>query len=396
NEIQKILARIWHEVLGVEKEVIGIDTNFFELGGHSLNATVMAAKIHKNLKVKLPLVEVFKTPFIRDLARIITGMTAGSYESIEPIEKKEYYLASSAQKRLYFLQQMDLQNTVYNMPEVIPLTGEIDIAKLEETFKKLIKRHESLRTSFKMIGDEPRQRIHHEVEFEFIKTPEYPFVRPFDLSQPPLLRVGLKKTGNKNHLLLVDMHHIIADGVSQDILAKDFASLYANDPLPPLRLRYKDICQWQNSEREKQNLEQQEAYWLKVFDGEIPVLDIPTDYTRPKIQDFEGNTLHFEISRQCTHRLKSMVLEENVTAYMVLLSVYNILLSRLSGQEDIVVGTAVAGRRHPDLEKIIGMFVNTLPLRNYPNSAMTFNEFLADVKKRTLEAFENQVYPFEE
>ncbi|UCH92906.1 MAG: amino acid adenylation domain-containing protein, partial [Candidatus Aminicenantes bacterium] len=419
DTIELELVKIWSEVLGRNashasqlRTSPGIDHNFFELGGHSLNATIMVAKIHKALDVKVPLGEVFIRPTIRELGEYIKNTITDRYTSIEPVEKKEYYILSPAQKRLYILQQLDQSGTVYNMPEVIPLPGEPDIVKLEETFKKLIRRHESLRTSFHMVSEQPVQKIHHHVEFKiesYLATedtentegePAAPiisnFIRPFDLTRAPLLRIGLLETPGQQHLLLVDMHHIISDGISHGILMGDFTALYQGERLPRLRIQYKDFSQWLNHPRQKEKLKKQEAYWLSQFEGEIPVLDLPTDFPRPAIQSFAGHTLNFHLDQVQTGALKTTAFENGASLFMVLSTLIHILLAKLSSQEDIVIGTPVAGRRHAELDNIMGMFVNTLALRNYPINEKSFIEFLTDVKARTLEAFENQEYPFEE
>ncbi|MCP4155854.1 MAG: AMP-binding protein, partial [bacterium] len=312
----------------------------------------------------------------------------------------------------------------------IPMEGEPDLEKLEKTIIRLIRRHESLQTSFHIINDEPVQVIHNSVKFniDYFETDAEPtssknlhtnrnvdngliqksiseiqhsFNRSFDLSQAPLLRVALIKHGEtgetgSRYLLLVDMHHIISDGISHEIVQHDFNALYMGNQLPPLRIQYKDYSQWQHSKTEKQKLKQQEAYWLKQFDDEIPLLDLPLDYTRPALQDFEGNSITFGISPAETDALKKIVSKVGATSFMLLLSTFYLLLSRLTRQDDIIVGTPVAGRRHADLEKIIGMFVNTLVLRNYPSEDKTVMEFLKAVKARTLAALENQDYPFED
>ena len=400
NEVETKLVEIWSEILDLKKEFIGIDTNFFQLGGHSLRATVMTAKIHKAFHAKVPLVEIFKTPTIRQLARCINRSRKSRYASIEFVEKREYYPVSSAQKRLYVLQQLDLAGTAYNMPEVIPITEKPDKQKLHETFLKLIKRHESPRTSFHLVEEEPVQRVHEDVEFniEYHNSTEMPiisnFIRPFDLSRAPLLRVAMIGMKDGMLLLIVDMHHIISDGVSHEILVKDFTALYNGEVLPPLRIQYKDFSQWQN--RDKANLESQEVYWNKQFEGEIPVLALPNDFPRPPMQSFEGSIVSFEIESHQVKSLKEIARQEGATLYMVLFGLYNILLCKLSGQEDIVVGTPVAGRRHYDLQQIIGVFVNSLPLRSFPRGEKPVKEFLTEVKQDTLEAFENQEYPYED
>ncbi len=398
NMTEAQLVRLWADVLNIPNDVISIDSIFFQLGGHSLSATVLASKIHKEMNIIVPLAELFKTPTIRGLAEYIKGTAENIFESLMPVEDKKYYVLSFAQQRMYILQQIELNSTAYNMPEIIPLPEEVDIGKLEVSFKKLIKRHDGLRTSFHMINDQPQQKVHQEVDFKIEKIEEsqvHQFIRVFDLSKAPLLRVAELKTLEGRKYLLVDMHHIISDGVSSQVMREDFIAFYEGIELSPLRIQYKDFAQWQNSPKEVERLHQQMLFWVKEFAGEIPVLEIPTDYPRPISQSFEGNNINFEISVEETRALNTVALQGGATLFMILMAALNILLAKLSGQEEIIIGTPIAGRRHSDLEKIIGMFVNTLVLRNYPTAQRTFNDFLHDVRERVLKVFENQEYPFE-
>jgi len=417
NAVEEKLAEIWSNVLKLDKEIIGIDDNFFDLGGHSLRATVLISRIHKELNVKLSLAEMFKFSTIRGLSDYIKGAVKNKFISLEAVEKKEYYPLSSSQKRLYLLQRKVPTSTAYHMAEIMAVEGEADKDKLEATFRKLIQRHESLRTSVQIVGGLPVQRIHlpHDVDFtidyyeagqeaEIIKQN---FVRPFDLSRAPLLRVALVYTppsrpfspeasSREKYILMVDMHHIVSDGVSHTILINDFTALYAGEQRPPLRLHYKDFSQWQNTISAAGEMKKQEAFWLKTFAGEIPSLSIPTDYPRPAVQRFEADSVSFVINSKKSAWLKAFARKEEATIFMVLLALYNVLLSKLSGQEDIVVGTGAAARPHADLEKVIGMFVNTLALRNYPAGEKTFKTFAKEVRERTLQAFDNQDYLFED
>ncbi|MCU0287155.1 MAG: amino acid adenylation domain-containing protein, partial [Acidobacteria bacterium] len=412
NKIEKKLVELWAELLGRDalhvsqlQTSIGIDDNFFQLGGHSLKATILVSKIHKEFNVKVPLVEIFKLPRIRELAVYIKGKKKESYNSIEPGEEKEYYALSPAQKRLYILQQMSTDNTNYNMPHIIPLKHDINKEKLESIFKALIARHESLRTSFEIVNEKPVQKIHKEIAFsircEYASTAEVEhiianFDKPFDLSKAPLLRVALLTVASTRQILLIDMHHIITDGISRSILEKEFMALYSGKELPPLRLQYKDYSEWQNNQQQRLLIKEQEKYWLEMFAEEIPVFNLPADFSRPKMQSFEGGQVRFLLTVKESLKLKELAKQTGVTLYMCILSVFTILLSRLSGQEDIVVGTPIAARRHADLEKIIGMFVNTLAMRNSPCGEKNYSEFLLELKERTLKAFENQEYQFEE
>ncbi|MCP4152922.1 MAG: AMP-binding protein, partial [bacterium] len=438
SEAEKKLAAIWAQQLGIDVSKIAIDSDYFAIGGHSLRATVMAAKVHKELKVKIPLAEVFKAPTIRAMAHYISTAARESFVSIPRAPEQDYYPAAAPQKRLYILQQLDRTSTAYNLYEIVGLKEKPDPDRFTEIFTALIDRHESLRTSFHMEGGAPVQKVQNNVEFrmetyetgtgrasdesqqgvsaaagsgsiEELVKPFEPgeepaemegiireFVRPFDLSEAPLLRAALVDMGSAGYVMMVDMHHIISDGVSHDILVRDFASLYAKKALPPLNLNYRDYSLWQNSKEQQEDIHSQESFWTGAMAGELPVLKLPADYPRPRVQSFEGSSVCFLLTEHETRVLKNMAEESGGTLYMSLLAVLNVLLAKLGGTDDIIVGTPVAARRHADLQQIIGMFVNTLVLRNRPSGSKTFNGFLEEVKSHTLSAYENQEYPFEE
>jgi amino acid adenylation domain-containing protein len=413
NRIETKLIEIWSQVLGISKQSMGIDANFFQLGGHSLNAAVMLASIHKELDAKIPIAEIFKKPTIKELSQFIQEIVTNQYAPIAPTERKDYYPLSSSQKRLYILHQVDSLSTRFNMSSVLRLEGNINRNRLEDTFKKLIRRHESFRTSFEMKDDEPCQRVHPGVKF----TIEYfdltagsrdhnredgakeileRFLRPFVLAEPPLLRVGLIKVAPARFIMMVEMHHIISDGTSEEILEREFGMLAAGNQFPPLKLQYKDFSEWQNRLFRSGEIEKQKEYWLHRFQGNIPTLDMPLDYPRPPVYTARGRSISFEMDRELTWKVNDMVLETGATLYMVLLSAYNILLAKYTGQEDIIVGSPIAGRRSADVQNIIGIFVNMLAMRNQPGAEKTFRGFLAEVKANALEAYENQDYPFED
>jgi tyrocidine synthetase-3 len=401
NEVEETLVKIWCEVLGVEK--IGINDNFFDLGGHSLKATVLVSKIHKELNVEVPLKELFKTPTIKELSEFINTAEENLYGSIKNVEERAWYEASSAQKRMYMLQQFDKKSVAYNMPAVYELEGKIDKERIENTFKKLVERHEGLRTYFETIEDEIVQKINNSYEFKLIfrKDDENleniisSFIKPFELERGPLFRVELIEN-NENTYLLIDMHHIMSDGVSMSILIKEFAAIYNGEELDPLRIQYKDFAEWQNKFLKSDEMKKQEEYWVSRFSDELPVLNLPYDYERPLVQSFEGDNISFSIDEETTEGLRRIAKETGSTMNMVLLSAFNILLSKYSGQEDIIIGMPIAGRPHADLQNIMGMFVNTLAIRNNPRGEKTYLEFLKEVKENSLKAYENQSYQFEE
>ncbi|MCP4218963.1 MAG: amino acid adenylation domain-containing protein, partial [bacterium] len=406
DAVEEKVTEIWSEILGIEKHTISVNGNFFQMGGHSLKATIMINKIHKAFDVKIPLGEVFKNPTIHGVSQYITKTGKEEFQSIEPVEKKEYYPVSSPQKRLYILQQMETGNIGYNMPLRLEPAEKTDPGKLTATFRQLLQRHESLRTSFHIVNDQPVQKVHDTADFDIdcLQSTEKEaearvsqFTRPFDLSKSPLLRVCLLEIESSHRqVLLIDMHHIITDGASHGILKNDFAALYACEQLPPLRLQYKDFSEWRNRDENRESAAKQEQYWLNRFSDELPVLELPTDYSRPMLQSFEGASVSFVLPAKGTAALMNIARESGATLFMMLLALFNILLSKLSGLEDIIVGTPIAGRRHADLQEIIGMFVNTLALRNSPAGDKTFRRFLSELKESVLQAFENQEYQLED
>ena len=318
---------------------------------------------------------------------------------------KEYYPLSSAQKRLHFLYSLNPASLSYNLPYTAILNGSLHKERLERAFSYLIMRHESFRTAFVEVDDEVMQRIEETVDFrvEWLEKGDQEtedllngFIRPFDISSAPLLRVGLLKLSPGHQLLLVDMHHIIADGVSSDILIKDFLSLYRGETLASLPLQYKDYAEWQQSSREQERITAQKTFWLGEFSEDVTPLELPFDYSRPAVKSEQGDCVNFSFSATQTAALRNLASGEGASMFMVLLALYNVLLSKLSNQEDIVIGIPTAGRQHADLEGIIGMFVNTLPLRNYPKGSMSFKELLAAVKVKTLSALQNQEYQYED
>jgi len=320
---------------------------------------------------------------------------------IEPAEEKEYYSLSAFQKRMYILNLF----VQYSLPLAYQLEGNPDRNRFQEVFQELIKRHESFRTSIEMRGGEPVQEIHdyQDVEFkleyyeansgeELIKH----FFRPFALTQPSLMRVRLIKLSETRYLFLVNIHHLIADGFSWGILTRELIRLYKGEELPGLKIRYRDFSQWQNQWLKGKEYKKQEDYWLKQFPGEPPVLNLQTDYPRPSRQNFKGRSSCFEIVGKTFQALKALAAMENASFFMVLLTILNTLLYRYTPhqQEDIVIGTIIAGRELGELQNVIGLFINTLALRNTPAKNKTIQEFLKEVKHNTLKAYENQLYPF--
>ncbi len=401
NDIEEKLFKIWQEVLGSDD--FGVTDDFFEVGGHSLKATRLVNYIIKEMDVEFSLIEVFENPTIAELGAKITHREKSISSSIKPVEKRDYYPLSSAQKRLFVINQLEEESTNYNIPLMFIIEGDLDQERLNNTIKKLIQRHEALRTDIISIDGEPFQRIEDDLDLKvsYIQANEdeleyivNKFIRPFDLSQAPLFRVEVVTFEDK-YLFMMDMHHIISDGTSMNILFDDFLNIYQGKELASLRIQYKDFAVWQNERLQSEKMKIMEEFWLKTFSDQISVLNLPIDYQRPVRQTFDGDYVSFKISKGLTTQLNELAIEKGATLFMVLLAGYNVLLSQYSGQEDIVVGTPNAGRIHADLDKILGIFLNTLALRNRPHGDKIFVHFLEEVKMNALQAYENQEYQFE-
>ena len=407
NEIEEKLAVIWQEVLAVER--VGIHDNFIELGGHSLLLISIISRIHQELNVELQFGDVFENPTIKEVAQLVMTSTPSFYTAIRPVEEKEYYPATSDQKRLFILNQFEGISTTYNLPGVWKMEGDMNPSHFEKMLQILVDRHDAYRTSFKMVDNELVQVIHKKVDFSLqyidaenqenksentIKEISRTFIQPFNLNIPPLLRIAMVKLSANEHVLLFDSHHIITDGVSSNICVQDFYRLYLGVELPRIKLRYRDYAEWQNSLENTGQLKKQEEYWLNMFNGKIPVLDLPGDYPRPAVQSFEGDMVAFRLNNEVSEQLNRLVKETGTTLFMVLLAMFYVLMHKYTGQEDIVIGTILAGRNNTELENIIGLLVKTLALRNCPAPNKSFDLFLQEVKRNTLQTFENQMYPF--
>lgn len=401
------IAAIWSDVLGVRQ--VGVDDHFFELGGDSILALFVTNRLNESFHIRWDPSAIFRFPTIREIAAALE--TEGKADDAlffpepQPAEERTRYPLSSAQKRLYILQQFEPASTAYHLPQALLFEGSLDAERLTSAFQALLDRHEIFRASFDLDGDEPFQSFADRVELsmETVETaesdvPEYihRFIRPFDLSKAPLIRLLLLRISEQRHVLLVDKHHLISDGTSMGILIKEFMQLYHGQSLSAPALQYKDYAVWQNELARSPYMEAQRDYWLNTFRGEVPVLQLPTDFSRPAIKSMEGKTFEVALDERTASRLKQLSREKETTLFMVLLSAYNVLLHRYSGQEDIVVGSPISGRPHHNLESMVGMFVNTLALRNFPAKEKSFQDFMNEVKQNAILAYRHQDYPFED
>ncbi|WP_173696105.1 non-ribosomal peptide synthetase [Clostridium beijerinckii] len=405
NDLEEKLTKLWSDVLDVNK--LGIDDNFFELGGHSLKAAMLISRIDNDLNVQIPLGELFKNPTIRHLANYIQNKNVHEYKAISKANKREYYPIPSPLKTILKYEHETGSKGIYNKTEILIVQGDLDKDRLEKAIRALIKRHEILRTAFEIIDGEPIQKVYEydDVVFKIDNIKETQgklddivadYVKPFDLSKPPLIRVGLMELEQQKYALLFDMHQAITDGTSTNILIKEIKDLYEGKDLSPETIQYKDYSIWYSEFHKSDEVQKKREFWLDLFSGKIPLLDFPTDYERHGIEDYRAERIVFKLNKELTHSLNKLAYEYNATLYMVLLSAYYIMLNHNTKQEDIVVGTPIAARPHIDLQNMMGLFANNITMRNYPRKDMTFLEFLKEVKTNALKAFENQEYEFEQ
>ncbi|MEH2130686.1 MAG: amino acid adenylation domain-containing protein [Nostoc sp.] len=335
-----------------------------------------------------------------------------------PVSRAQPLPLSFAQQRLWFLDQLEGKNCVYNVPFFWQINGFINIAALEQAIKEIVQRHEVLRTSFSAIDESPIQVIHTHPQLtmqmldwrqlteqnQLIKATQLAteeLQQPFDLSNPPLLRVKLLQLSDQSYLLLIVIHHILCDGWSMDIFRRELFSLYKafctgeSSPLTELPLQYADFAYWQRQWLQGKVLETQLNYWQEQLATVPPLLELPTDKTRPSVQSFRGRSEFLELNQDLTQKLKRLSQESGTTLFMTMLAVFTLLLSRYSGQEDIIVGSAIANRNRRETEALIGFFVNILALRTNLQGNPTFLELLERVKEVTLDAYDHQDLPFE-
>ncbi|HEX8472817.1 MAG TPA: non-ribosomal peptide synthase/polyketide synthase [Pyrinomonadaceae bacterium] len=417
---EEIMCNIWMDVLNISEA--SITDNFFEIGGHSLLATQVISRIREAFRCELPLRSLFEEPTIAELSRQVEslrGLGAGAaLPPIVPAERGQLLPLSFAQQRLWFLYQLGVGVAFSNMPGIFRLEGALDIAALEQSFDEIVRRHEALRATFNEVDGTPVHVItpHAHVELPVIDLREFDVSerearlvqlvseevsKPIDLGVGPVWRATLVRLRDDEHVLLFTMHHIVSDGWSFGVFQREISALYdayskrLATPLAELPIQCVDYTFWQHEWLRGGLLESQLAYWKKQLHNTPPVLPLPTDYPRPAVQSFRGAVARFQIDAELTARLKVVSQRRGATLFMTLLAAFNVLLHRYTGEQDISIGTPVAGRNHIDLEQLIGLFLNTLVIRADLSGDPSFDELLGRVRDVSLEAFAHQDVPFE-
>ncbi len=400
NETEEKLSAIWQQVL--QHPHFGVTNNFFEVGGSSLKGAQVLSMVHQEFNVNLDYTALFEKQTIREMADAISTASISPFEAIQKVAAAESYDLSPAQKRLYYFWELDKGSVAYNIPLALKVTGKLDREQLEPAFGILVNKHESLRTKFILDKGEPALVIgtgnNIQIKAAVIAEEQLDaqlqqLVQPFDLSGTALFRAAILEVQGSGTVLFFDIHHIIADGVSVKLLMEELFSIYSTGTATDNAIQFKDYINWQAG---KENLyrEQNAGYWKNKFSDGVPVLNLPADHVRPSLFDHKGRKAAFVIEEDLAVQLEALARRENTSMFVLLFSAYNVLLSKYTGQEDIVVGVPVAGRSHLQLQPLIGMFVNNLAMRNFPESRIGFSSFLKQVTENVLNDFNHQQYAF--
>ncbi|MCE3228486.1 MAG: amino acid adenylation domain protein, partial [Bacteroidetes bacterium] len=415
NETELKLSEIWKKIFNLEK--VSVTANFFELGGHSLKAARLMTMILKEFGREVKLKDIFSSPTIRLQALLLPLANSKTIKPIVSTAANTSHELSPAQKSIWIASQINQQSVAYNMPSSFKLNGALKVQALEEAFKVLLQRHESLRTSFKVINGEPRQVISGPEQINFkidvldfadsenkkIQVQQFinkEALNMFQLSDL-LLRVKIIRLSDFENILIVNIHHIICDGWSLGILIDELHQIYnaygenKNVELLPLNIHYRDFVNWQKEIMNEEEMLAHRSYWMNCFPDVMPVVNLPVDFPETSQSSPRGDVIEFNLDEKLTSDLKKYCGKNDTTLFTGILTAYFILLHKYSGQSNIVIGSPVAGRIHPELETQVGLYLNTLALQNTIESPDSLGKILLQVKQTVLSGFEHQAFPFD-
>lgn len=398
NEIEAKILEIWKGILG-DKPISTIES-FHSIGGNSLSIMKLIGLLYKEYNVRIALSEIFNNLTIKDQAALIQKAKKDDVLSIFKATEKAGYHLSASQERIYYNYEVDKLSTIYNIPVAWEITGTVEKDKIEAAICKLIDRHETLRTSFRFIEGELLQVVQDEAAFKLeevnyagsdIERAITSVIKPFDLEKAPLFRAAIVNTSDGRKVLVMDVHHIVCDGISQQQLYADFISFYNGEYLQPLDLQFKDYAEWEYEFKTRPEYLAYREFWLKAFEGNVPRLELPVTKDTDNAEGKGGNHM-FSIDKAKIDPIVNELKKEDITAFSGLFSVYFLFLSQLTGQDDIVIGTASSGRLQQELEKVVGMFSKTLPIRRQIDSAASFKAFAKGLNRHLIDANNKQIY----
>lgn len=416
NTVEMLLCELFSSLL--EKDDIAVDDSFFALGGHSLKGIRLISEIHKRFDVRVEFRTLFQSDTPELLARVINSKVVEKYFRIQPLSAQSSYAVSLFQRRLWILSQLDESAVAYNIPMSFRIKGPLNVQAFERTIRQLLNRHEALRTAFTLDGDELKQVVREldndAVVVEYIdltndidrdiraeEIVEGEALYAFDLETGPLLRVKLLALNHTSYIVVVNIHHIIFDAWSKDILMNEFVALYTSNALntpsilPVVSIHYKDYAAWQLAQLNDLVISEQKTFWIRKFATPVAPLALRTDFPRPSVKTYNGSTQTIHLGDNRRVAVDEFSSRQGVTPFMTMFSALAALLYRYTGQTDLVIGTNVSGRTHADLQNVIGFFINTLPVRISFAAEDQFTELLQQVKSEVLQSFEHQLIPFD-
>ncbi|MNW42082.1 Plipastatin synthase subunit C [compost metagenome] len=403
NHIEAEILSCWRDIFGNAQ--IGMDDDFFALGGHSILALRIASYISNTYSIRLMVTTVMEYPTVRQLALYVQSEMKCNIE-IPHADPVGVYPVTAAQQRMYIMDIKSSMSGGYNMPQAFLIRGILDMELLRKSFEKVIQRHDILRSSFEIKQGRLSQVVHPEIPMEFTVDPPIHeqeiaqfiqrAIQPFQFTQLPLIRVALVPIIGKETLFFFDMHHIISDGTSLGIFVKELAAIYNGETLPDVDLQYHDFSQWQLNLLSDERISKQQAFWEDVFMSQMPVLNLPKSYELQVESGFStGKTIFVEMNHKDSLQIHTFVQEQGTTLFMFFMSVYHIMLHKITLIDDITVATVVSNRSHPALQNTIGLFINTILIRSQPEPHTQFTQFLRDIALFCMKAFQHAEFPYE-
>ena len=404
SPVQQSVANIWSDILGLSPAGITPDANFFEMGGHSLNVTTLAGRLSREYDINLQIRDIFGRPTLNGIAGLVETLLRRSRPEISPAQEKAYYNLTPVQLRMYAVQEADKNTIAYNISGAAGIQGPLDTGRVTDILKSIIQHHESLRTSFHLVDGQVMQRINlcTDVNIMYVEAGERApeelireFIRPFNLSEAPLIRAAIIRYSDQHHYVVLDMHHIIADGYSLRKIIQEFTLAYAGQPVTLPQLQYRDYAEYVNQPFYEQLLSSQQQYWKRQLENKISRLKLPLDFERKTAGDYSGSKVYFNIEGETYAALRDIAKSRQTTMYTTVLAIFKWLLAKVCNEAVVMVGTPVAGREHQQLADTTGMFVNTLVLKSVVSPGQTFLSFLEEEKIVVREAFENADLSFD-